>query len=229
MPRYARVVAVGFPHHITQRGNCRKQIFFSDRDRRVYLELLARYAARYGLRVWGYCLMSNHVHVIAVPTAPWSLARAFGRAHGDYSRYRNVIRSESGHFWEARFYSCPLEGVYQWQALAYVERNPVRAGMVGGAEIFSWSSASAHCSGCDPTGLLDLEPWRAEYNQIRWRQVLSTSVDEEAWAERLREASRRGLPLGGPGFTAAMEEQTSRCLQFRGPGRPAQGLAAPAC
>src|SRR5512143_607296 len=100
MSRYARVVAPGFAHNITQRGNCRKQTFFSDRDRRVYLELLAQYAAKYRPRLWG--LMSNHVHVIAVPAAPWSLARTLGRAHADYARYRNVVGRESGHFWEAR-------------------------------------------------------------------------------------------------------------------------------
>ena len=75
MARTARAVAVDTPHHVTQRGNGRQDVFFSDRDRQIYLDTLFDYAARYRLRVWGYCLMSNHVHFVVVPEGERSLAR----------------------------------------------------------------------------------------------------------------------------------------------------------
>ncbi len=130
MPRNPRVVAVGVPHHVTQRGSDHRDVFWHDRDRRAYLEALFEYAARYGLEVWGYCLMRNHVHFIAVPLRELSLARVFGRTHSDYARYANVLRRGCGHLWQARFYSCPLDETAAWRALTYVERNPVRAGLV---------------------------------------------------------------------------------------------------
>jgi len=74
MPRLARAVAFGFAHHITQRGNNRQDVFFVDDDRQVYLELLKEQADKYGLELAGYCLMSNHVHIVATPHAEESLA-----------------------------------------------------------------------------------------------------------------------------------------------------------
>ncbi|MGA2149323.1 MAG: transposase, partial [Bryobacteraceae bacterium] len=116
--------AVGVPHHVTQRGNGRQDVFFTERDREAYLDALFDYAARYGMRVWGYCLMRNHVHLVVVPEAERSLAQVFGRTHSDYARYANVARRSCGHLWQARFYSCALDQAHVWAALAYVERNP---------------------------------------------------------------------------------------------------------
>jgi putative transposase len=130
MPRQRRAVIPNCPHHITQRGNNRRSIFFSDGDREVYLSLLKEYALEYGVEILRYCLMTNHVHVIAIPTASSGLAKAFGRTHNDYARWLNIRHRESGHVWQNRFFSCPIESHYLWAVLAYVERNPVRAGLV---------------------------------------------------------------------------------------------------
>jgi len=144
MARTARAVAADTPHHVTQRGNGRQDVFFTDRDREVYLDAFFDYAARYSLRVWGYCLMSNHVHFVVVPERERSLARVFGRTHSDYARYANLVRRSCGHLWQARFYSCALDEHHAWQALAYVERNPVRAALMDEAEEYPWSTAAAH-------------------------------------------------------------------------------------
>jgi putative transposase len=101
--------------------------------------------------------MNNHVHFVVVPETERSLARAFGRTHADYARYANMVRRGCGHFWQARFYSCALDDRHAWKALAYVERNPVRAGLVGSAEEYAWSSAAAHCREDGLDGRLDLE------------------------------------------------------------------------
>jgi putative transposase len=98
MARKARAVAVDTPHHVTQRGNGRQNVFFTNRDREVYLDAFFGHAARYCLRVWGYCLMSNHVHFVVVPERERGLARVFGSTHSDYARYANVLRRSCGHF-----------------------------------------------------------------------------------------------------------------------------------
>jgi putative transposase len=170
--------------------------------------------------------MPNHVHVIGVPEREDSLARVFGRTHADYARYRNIARQQVGHFWQARYYSCPMDDWHVWRALAYVETNPVRASIVYQSGEYRWSSAAAHLADSDTTGLLDMGTWRRSYKSARWRRVLATSVDDEAAAQRLREATRRGLPFAGEPFVKRLESETGRCLAFRGPGRPRTALAA---
>ncbi|HSW45266.1 MAG TPA: transposase [Phycisphaerae bacterium] len=160
MPRVARIVVPGMPHHITQRGNNRQDVFFVDDDRRMYLQLLKAQAEIHGLAVLGYCLMTNHVHLIGVPRYEQSLAKAVGRTHFLYSQYINRFHKRSGHLWQNRFFSCALDEVHLLRGLAYVERNPVRAKRVRVAWQYEWSSASAHAGGMDVSGFLDLGEWR---------------------------------------------------------------------
>src|SRR5271165_2556424 len=108
MPRMARAVLVGVPHHLTQRALDRRAAFLADTDREVYLALVRSAAVRFGADLLGYCLMINHVHWVVVPRADESLARAFGEAHGRYAAYANARTSRSGHFWQNRFFSCSL-------------------------------------------------------------------------------------------------------------------------
>jgi len=220
MPRMARVVAVGVPHHVTQRGNNRQRIFDSDQDRLLYLKLLREYSWRHGLRLWGYCLMDNHIHLVGVPQRGDALARTLRQTHADYARYANVKRRTSGHFWQNRYFSCALDGNYCWRALAYVEKNPVRAGMVAAAGEWGWSSAWAHLREVEPVWWLDLADWRRAYTPEQWRAALGTSVAEEAETERIREATRTGRPLGAKGFVREMEERLQRRLIAGKPGRP---------
>lgn len=220
MGRKARAGAVGIPHHVTQRGSGRQAVFFSGADRGVYLDTFFDYAERYGLRVWGYCLMTNHVHFVVVPERGESLARVFGRTHSDYARFANLKQRRCGHFWQARFYSCALDEAHAWHSLAYVERNPVRAAMVVAAEEYPWSSAKAHCTLHDPTGRLDLGEWSRAFTAERWRNVLCTSIEQEEIEERIREATRAGAPLGTAQFLDQLGQALGRDLRPRPPGRP---------
>lgn len=222
MPRIARVVAVGAPHHVTQRGNNRQQVFFSNSQRRTYLALLAEHAARHQLRVLGYCLMPNHVHVIAVPERLDSLAKAFGRAHNEYSRYLNAVRRRSGHLWQNRFYSAPLGRDHLLRALRYVDLNPLRARLVERAMEFEWSSARGHVRSRDPAGLLDMEEWRRLCPLDDWEEVLEEPAElDEGWSARLRDATRCGKPLGNKDFVGGLQSATGVDLEIRSPGRPA--------
>jgi putative transposase len=164
--------------------------------------------------------MSNHVHFIVVPEDLRSLACTFGRTHADFARYANLVRRGCGHFWQARFYSCALDDVHAWTALAYVERNPVRAGIVPFAEAYHWSSAPAHCLVPARTPLLDYSEWSRQFTPERWSEALRTSLDAEALQERIREATRRGTPLGDAAFLERIGLALGRDVRPRPRGRP---------
>ncbi len=104
--------------------------------------------------------MSNHVHLIAVQLRHDSLSVLLRRVHGRYSRYYNSRVGRTGHLWQSRFFACMLAQDHLWTAIAYVERNPLRARIVGRAKQYIWSSAIAHVMGKDPTGLLDMDWWQ---------------------------------------------------------------------
>src|SRR5579872_4231786 len=125
MARLARILSTDTPFHVTQRGNRRQVVFEDDTDRIVYLDLLRGNCLRHGLSVLGYCLMSNHVHLIAFPHRPAALPLAMKNTHGRYAAYCNARYASSGHLWQGRYYSCPLDTPHLWAALRYTELNPV--------------------------------------------------------------------------------------------------------
>ena len=219
MPRIARAVAVGTPHHVTQRGNNRQDVFFVDDDRRTYLELLKSHAERFGLVVYGYCLMTNHVHLIVVPERQDALAKAIGRTHYDYTRYVNRLHGRSGHLWQSRFFSCPLDDEYYWAAMCYVERNPIRVRMVRRAWRYAWSSAAAHVSGDDSSGLLELSEWRQRKERDKWSVQLTEPQDDRTLSG-VRLAMRTGRPLGSDRFISKIETLVGRRLRAAPAGRP---------
>ena len=218
MPRVARIVIPGCPHHVTQRGNNRQDVFFVDDDRLAYLEILQQQAERYGLAVDGYSLMTNHIHLIVTPQDEQSLAKAVGRTHFRYSQYVNRLHGRSGHLWQNRFYSCALDDKHFWTAMAYVERNPVRAKLVRCAWRYKWSSASAHC-GREKSRLLDLAEWQKQLGGLDWKQSLCESTDEQE-VMRLRLNTNRGRPLGSDRFISKLERALGRRLRPLPIGRP---------
>jgi putative transposase len=212
-------------HHVTQRGNQRQTVFFEDADRRLYLELLGRHCSKHGLAITGYCLMTNHVHVVAVPSREDSLARAFGKTHNDYARWLNVRRGVDGHFWQNRYFSCPLDEDHQWEALRYVELNPVRAGLVDAAAEWRWSSAAAHLGGADSSGLLDFGVWSGRWSSETWGTALSAGIADAALIERIREATRTGRPAGSAAFLEKAEMLAGRCLRPQKRGKKPRASA----
>ena len=224
MARLARVVAVDVPHHITQRGNARRFILQDEPDRTVYFELLQEYTAQYQVAVIGYCLMSNHVHLVAVPSRAEVLARALKETHGRFASYWNARHNSNGHVWQGRYYSCPLDNTHLWEALRYTEMNPVRASLVEKAEQWSWSSASAHC-GVEPAGeWMAMDLWASHWSPGDWRSYLDVGTSGSTLTA-IRRSTFSGRPLGSEEFTRAVETETKRCLtpQKRGPKRRTNG------
>jgi len=219
MARTARIVVPGCPHHLTQRGNQRRQVFFAAADYRRYLALLGELAGRYGVRVQGYCLMPNHVHLIPVPATADALGRAIGQLNQRYSQLLNLREGLTGHRWHNRFFSCPLDDTYFLRALRYVERNAARAPLVEHPWDYSWSSARAHDTGDDPTGLLDLPGWAETWPGDSWREFLALP-EAPGEAETFRLATSIGRPLGTDAFLDRLEQHTSRRLRPLPVGRP---------
>ncbi len=212
MARISRVVAPGYPHHITQRGNRRQETFFSDEDYHAYLNLMSEWCGRCGVSVWAYCLMPNHVHLVVVPEIEGGLRRAIGEAHRRYTLRVNGREGWRGHLWQGRFASVVLDEVHLLAAVRYVERNPVRAGLVASAEEWPWSSARAHVLGRDDT-LVKVVPMLGWVGD--WAEYLA-SPEDEALLEGLRRNERTGRVLGGESFIETLESALARPLK---PGR----------
>jgi putative transposase len=206
------------PHHVTQRGNGRRVVFETDNDRMVYLGLLQQHARLRRLAILGYCLMPNHVHLIVVPQREDSLRTALRNAHGRYAAYLNTRQATSGHVWQGRYYSCPMDDAHLWSALRYTERNPVRAGMVRDAAEFPWSSARLHAGG-GWDGMIDLGPWSERWTLDEWREFLA-ATEFERESEALRRSTHSGRPLGSPRFVERLETALGRPLAARPGGRP---------
>ncbi len=221
MPRRARSVFPGIAHHVTQRGNNRQRVFFSDSDYERYLRLLTTHCGRCGVAITAYCLMPNHVHLIAVPEHQDSLSKAMGRTHSEYALAFNLSEGRSGHLWQNRFFSCPLDRDHLARTLLYVELNPVRAGLVDEASRWAWSSASPR-------------PWRGRFDSLsglggrrefphrappEGTERLASGLSGED-LDRIRRSTRVGEPLGSTKFILDLERRAGRGLKVRERGRP---------
>jgi len=182
--------------------------FSSDTDREAYLKLIRENLVDTEVRILGWCLMRNHVHLVAIPRRPDSLAVLLRRAQGRYAQYFNVLHGRLGHLWQNRYFACSLGDRHLWKALAYVDRNPVRAGLVPKPEDYRWSSAAAHETGIDEFGIIDMSWWDDQRRQPEWPTLLPANdpgVDEE-----LARCTYAGRPFGDPSFVTAVASLSGR-------------------
>ena len=220
MPRLARNVFPDVPHHITQRGNRRDDVFFSDEDRQVYLAWLMEYSKKHGLEILAYCLMTNHVHLVAVPKTEKSLQEVFKPLHMRYAQKINREKGWKKHLWQGRFFSSALDESYLWAAIRYVERNPVRAKMLRKAERYPWSSAAAHCGIKTDKVLTKKATWWNKFNQITDWSAWLAEGEEPDKLTLLRRNIEKGLPSGSEQFVKKLEALSGKELRFRPQGRP---------
>ncbi len=216
MARIARVVVPRYPHYITQRGNRGMQTFFSDEDYQAYLDLAAEHCAACGVEIWAWCLMPNHVHLIAVPKTKAALARAIGEVHRRYTQRVNLRQGWRGFLWQGRFASFVMDQPHLLAAARYVERNPVRAHLVRRPWRYRWSSAKAHLAGKDDA-LVRVKPLLDLAGD--WRGLL-LEPEDEAEMEAIRRHGRTGRPLGDLDFVKRLQKRLRRRLVPRKPGRP---------
>ena len=209
MPRMSRLVIPGLPHHVTQRGVRSLPVFTDDEDREVYLALLREQADRHGLRFEAWCLMTNHVHLIAIPKREDSLARGIGEAHRLYTRMRNFREGVRGYLFQGRFGSCVMDEAHFVRAARYIELNPVRAGLVKRPEAYRWSSARVHLRRVE-TDALDTGEQAAEIVGD-WGEFLRQGEDVED-RDVLRRLST-GRPWGSRAFVRWLERKTGRRLE----------------
>jgi putative transposase len=214
MARIARVVIPNYPHHVTQRGNRKQQTFFNPKDYQLYLDLCTKYTRKYGVEIWAYCLMPNHVHMVAVPHTENSLDRCFSQIHRNFAYLVNKRYGWNGNLWQERFFSCVMDESHLLAAVRYIELNPVRGNLCDTATDWPWSSARAHIN-----GFLD-------------QLVLTSSILEriDNWDEYLhsgenlteigiiRKHTKTGRPAGSQRFVEKISKLTGRNLMKQKPG-----------
>ena len=217
MPRSARLVAEGLPHHIVQRGNRKQNVFLSTEDKISYLKFLYEQKLKYRLKIWAYCLMDNHVHLIVVPEKRSDLAKAIGETHKNYTRMINFREGWRGYLWEGRFKSFLLDERYLYAAIRYIERNPVRAKIVRKAHDYPWSSARIRVNRLK-SDLLDNFFLCDEIKN--WADFLEQEKNEDLALFRRHGAT--GKPLGDPRFIKGIGQQLGVDLEPKKPGPKAR-------
>lgn len=206
---------------MTQRGNHRQRVFFGAGDEEAYLRLLREHAAEFGVRLVAYCLMPNHVHLVAIPDSPPGLHRLMKAVHGQYAQRVNRMREITGHLWQGRYFSSVLDSNYFLNAVRYVELNPVRAGIVARAEDHAWSSAAAHCGRRSDSVVAEMPDNSPFAGIANWSQWLAEGVAPHV-LDSLRDCGWRNLPCGSSRFIKDLEKASGRTLARRKPGRQPQ-------
>jgi len=218
MPRIARAVAPGFPHHVVQRGNNREKVFFHDEDMAVYLFLLKKYSEKWRAPIIGYCLMPNHVHLMVIPSSGESLQKMMQGLTLCYCQHINRKYRRTGRLWESRYHSCIIDReAYLWAIARYIEQNPVRAMLAERPADYPYSSARAHCGLLQDPVLGDI--LFPETEQGDYMKFLQSSIPLEQTKE-IRQSLSTGRPLGSKHFVISIEEKLKKRLSALPVGRP---------
>ena len=225
MARLPRLTLPGHPHHIIQRGNNRQAIFATSADRQMMLDLLDENARKFGVAIHAYVLMDNHFHLLATPQTLDGLPQMMQAVGRRYVRYFNDSQQRSGTLWEGRYKSTLIQTErYLLACMAYIDLNPVRAGMVAQARDYPWSS-HAHYIGLRTDKLLTPHP-------LVWALGNTPFAREAAYAElvqagistgqqqALTDSALRGWALGEPDFVKNLQKMTARRVSKSTAGRP---------
>lgn len=226
MPRSARIVLPNTPHHIVQRGHNRQAVFAGDDDYAYYLKNLVYFKKLFGCKIYSYCLMTNHVHLIVDPgdTAE-SLSLLMKRVAGRQTRYVNKLEKRTGSLWEGRYKSSIISTrEYLTACCRYIELNPLRAGMVTDPVEYKWSSYPCKAEGKKDLSVDFYPLYQALGENKRKRQKMYTEyvlgTVPECEIKLIREALQRGQVTGGERFREGISRKLGIRLSNRGPGRP---------
>ncbi len=225
MPRKGRVVLPNYPHHIVQRGHNRQIIFPEAQDYRYYLDTLKEFKDAYNVKVFAFCLMTNHIHLVLQPsTNTRGLAQLMKRMAGRQTRYVDRLEGRRGTLWESRYKSSPIQtDGYLLACCRYVELNPVRANIAQRPEDYAWSSYN-HKIGSASIDWLDQDPDymalgdNQDERQMRYRSyVVSDRAQDDIL---IREAVSRGQLTGDSRFVDEVELMIGHRVEHRRQGRP---------
>ena len=217
MPRTSRAPAGGYCYHVLNRGNARAKVFHKDQDFQAFLDMIAEASLRQPMRILAYCLMPNHFHLVLWPRHDGDISRWVHWLLTTHVRRYQKHYHSSGHVWQGRFKSFPIqEDDHLRVVLRYVERNPLRAGLVERAEDWGWSSL--HALSTDSSGPIRLDPDPAPRGAGWVEDVNAPMFDNDV--ARVRQSIRRDRPLGDPTWTLATARTLGLEYSFRTPGRP---------
>jgi putative transposase len=230
MPRRARLILPNCPHHIIQRGHNKQVVFAGDEDYLYYLDNLREWKIELGCKVYAFCLMTNHVHLVIDPgDDEKNLGLLMKRVAGRQTRHVNKVEKRSGSLWEGRYKSSPINAnEYLLACCRYVELNPVRAGLVDDPEKYPWSSCPIKTGGRE-LAWLDFDPFYLSLGgtpqacAVNYREWLHKSVPEEEW-KLIQEAAQRGQLTANRKFARMISEKIGRRIELRGPGRPRKNI-----
>ncbi|MBT9302152.1 transposase [Pseudomonas sp. TAE6080] len=227
MPRMGRVVLPNYPHHIVQRGHNRQVVFAAPEDYQRYVGDLRELKEAFGVKVYAYCLMTNHIHLLVAPSESVAgLGQLMKALAARATRYRNRIEGRTGTLWEGRYKSSVVQSESYFLACCrYIELNPVRADMVASAADYPWSSYNARV-GCSPDNdWLDIDDYfdvPGDTKQDRhesYKSFVNQAVSNDE-LKTIRLALQRGQLTGTTRFTDEVERIAGIRIASRGQGRP---------
>lgn len=226
MPRKARVLVPNCPHHIVQRGHNRKAVFLADKDYQYYLENLKEWKQNLGVKLYAWCLMTNHIHIIAEPPDDaMTLSTLMKRVNGRQSAYVNKLEGRSGSLWEGRYKASPIQkDEYLLACLRYVELNPIKAKMVAALKDYPWSSYLER-AGVKSRELLDLDNCYQSLGHTnksrlaKYLDYLGEPTDSEE-INLIQGGLQRNQLTGNHRFVDEIESRIGIRVEKRGRGRP---------
>lgn len=225
MPRMGRIVLPNYPHHVVQRGHNRQVVFAAEQDYQRYIADLRELKDAFGIKVYAYCLMTNHVHLLVTPESPESTGLMMKGLGQRYVQYINRTYRRSGTLWEGRFRSCLMqEEAYVLACYRYIEMNPVRAGMVEHPAEYRWSSYRPNAQG-EASALRCAHPLYQALSQDErlraesYRELFRYQLDP-GLVDQIRAATNGNYALGSPKFSAEVEAALGRRVTRGMAGRP---------
>ena len=216
MPRNTRLIIPNIYHHAIQRGNNRQHVFNKNADRLYYLKWARKLAEENFVPILGYCLMTNHIHLLLLPRDADGMINFMKSLGQRYTQYFNRQYQRSGKLWENRYKVHPVDPELYYVVLKYIETNPVRAGLVTDGADYPWSSGSYHLLGADSPAIMadcmhrSAFPYRDFFYQEENPQQVGA----------IRTATRQGKALGRPSFLEELGSSLGRVVTARGRGRP---------
>ena len=216
MPRSTRLIIPNVCHHALQRGNNRQDIFLEKGDRFYYLKWAGQLSVQYQVPIMGYCLMTNHVHLLVLPRSEWAMINFMKLLGQRYTQYFNRKYRRSGKLWENRYKLHPVDPAGYYVVLKYIEMNPVRAGLVSDASAYAWSSARYHLLGqADKLITADyLHTSAFTYREFFYKEERPEDL------QTIRLATQQGRAWGGTEFLEDLARICNRVVTPRRRGRP---------